>query len=214
MTGYLMRRLPSLNGLRAFEAAARHGSFVGCEPGAERHPGGGEPHGAAARRPARPSAVRAAAQRSRAHRARQGAAARPYGGFDAIAASAEQVVAMRTTPVLTIGVGPSFAMRWMIPRLASFYDAHPEIEVRLATGGAINPFKDDWTCGILLGNGDWPGLCSRAVVFGRPVSGLHRCDCAAACQAVGSGQRELAAGRAFAGGLAAMVRCSRCETAP
>jgi DNA-binding transcriptional LysR family regulator len=68
---------------------------------------------------------------------------------------------MRTTPVLTIGVGPSFAMRWMIPRLASFYGTHPDIEVRLATGGAINPFRDDWTCGILLGNGDWPGLAAE-----------------------------------------------------
>ena len=81
--------------------------------------------------------------------------------LDSIAASVEQVVAMRTTPVLTIGVGPSFAMRWMIPRLASFYGTHPDIEVRLATGGAINPFKDDWTCGILLGNGDWPGLAAE-----------------------------------------------------
>ena len=89
--------------------------------------------------------------------------------FNSIAASVEQVVAMRTTPVLTIGVGPSFAMRWMIPRLASFYGTHPDIEVRLATGGAIDPFKDDWTCGILLGNGDWPGLaaepCFRPICF-------------------------------------------------
>jgi DNA-binding transcriptional LysR family regulator len=59
--------------------------------------------------------------------------------------------------VLTLGVGPSFAVRWLIPRLASFNRRHPEIEVRLATGGAINPFNDDWTCGILLGNGAWPG---------------------------------------------------------
>ena len=59
--------------------------------------------------------------------------------------------------MLTLGVGPSFAVRWLIPRLASFHRQHPDIEVRLATGGAINPFRDDWTCGILLGDGDWPG---------------------------------------------------------
>ena len=46
----------------------------------------------------------------------------------------------------------------MIPRLASFYQEYPEIEVRLATGGTMNPFMEDWTCGILIGNGDWPGL--------------------------------------------------------
>ena len=96
--------------------------------------------------------------------------------FDAIAGVTQQVAAMRSTPVLTLGVGPSFAVRWLIPRLASFYRQHPDIEVRLATGGAINPFKDDWTCGILLGNGDWPGhqaepmfsadlfpVCARAI---------------------------------------------------
>jgi DNA-binding transcriptional LysR family regulator len=81
--------------------------------------------------------------------------------FDSIESSVAQVSAMRTTPVLTIGVGPSFATRWMIPRLASLYRAHPDLEVRLATGGAINPFRDDWTCGILLGNGDWPELAAE-----------------------------------------------------
>jgi len=89
----------------------------------------------------------------------QGRALQPglTAAFDAIAGITQQVAAMRSTPVLTLGVGPSFAVRWLIPRLASFYRQHPDIEVRLATGGAINPFNDDWTCGILLGNGDWPG---------------------------------------------------------
>jgi DNA-binding transcriptional LysR family regulator len=64
---------------------------------------------------------------------------------------------MRSTPILTLGVGPSFAVRWLIPRLASFYARYPDIDVRLATGGSFNPFKDDWTCGILLGHGEWPG---------------------------------------------------------
>jgi DNA-binding transcriptional LysR family regulator len=29
--------------------------------------------------------------------------------------------------------------------------------VRIATGGAQNPIRDDWTCAIALGDGDWPG---------------------------------------------------------
>jgi LysR family glycine cleavage system transcriptional activator len=33
--------------------------------------------------------------------------------------------------------------------------------VRFATGGAAAPFSDDWTCGITLGNGDWPGLVAE-----------------------------------------------------
>jgi LysR family glycine cleavage system transcriptional activator/LysR family transcriptional regulator of beta-lactamase len=156
-----MRRLPSLNGLRAFEAAARHGSFVAA---------GNELN-----------VTQAAVSRLvRLLEARlgfplferlpnglvltaQGKALQPglTAAFDAIAGITEQVAAMRRAPVLMLGVGPTFAVRWLIPRLASFHQRHPEIDVRLATGGAINPFKDDWTCGIVLGNGDWPDLAAE-----------------------------------------------------
>ena len=63
--------------------------------------------------------------------------------------------------VLTIGVGPTFAIRWLIPRLADFRRRQPDIEVRVTTGGAAAPFGDGWTCGITLGDGDWPGLLSE-----------------------------------------------------
>ena len=152
-----MRRLPSLNGLRAFEAAARLGSFVAA--GEELN----------VTQAAISRLVRLLEERLGFRlfdRMPNGLALTPQGralqpgltaAFDAIAGITQQVAAMRSTPVLTLGVGPSFAVRWLIPRLASFYRQHPDIEVRLATGGAINPFNDDWTCGILLGNGDWPG---------------------------------------------------------
>ncbi len=152
-----MRRLPSLNGLRAFEAAARLGSFVAA--GEELN----------VTQAAVSRLVRLLEERlgfRLFERMPNGLALTPQGralqpgltaAFDAIAGITQQVAAMRSTPVLTLGVGPSFAVRWLIPRLASFYRQHPDIEVRLATGGAINPFNDDWTCGILLGNGDWPG---------------------------------------------------------
>ena len=156
-----MRRMPSLNGLRAFEAAARHGSFVGA--GSELNV-----TQAAVSRMVRLLEERLGFSLFDRHPnglslTAQGKALQPNltAAFDAIAAITEQVAAMRTAPVLTLGVGPSFAMRWLIPRLASFYRRHPEIAVRLATGGATNPFKDDWTCGILLGDGDWPGYTAE-----------------------------------------------------
>src|SRR5262245_38774597 len=161
-----MRRLPSLNGLRAFEAAARHGSFVAA---------GGELHVTQA---AVSRMVRLLEERlgfPLFERRPNGLVLTPQGkalqpgltaAFDAIAGITEQVAAMRTTPVLTLGVGPSFAMRWLIPRLAGFYRQHPEIEVRLATGGATNPFKDDWTCGILLGDGAWAGYLAEPLFSG------------------------------------------------
>jgi DNA-binding transcriptional LysR family regulator len=161
-----MRRLPSLNGLRAFEAAARHGSFVaaGQELNVTQ---------AAVSRLVRllearlgftlferlPNGLTLTAR---------GEALQPglTAAFDAIAAVTEQVATMRTTPVLTLGVGPSFAVRWLIPRLAGFARQHPDLEVRLATGGAVNPFQNDWTCGIILGDGNWPGYEAELLFSG------------------------------------------------
>jgi len=68
--------------------------------------------------------------------------------FDSIARLSEQVGAMRAGPVLTVGVGPTLAVNWLIPRLASFNRAHSDTEVRMATGGATRPVRDDWTCTI------------------------------------------------------------------
>ena len=104
-----MRRLPSLNGLRAFEAAARLGSFVAA--GAELNV-----TQAAVSRMVRLLEARlgfALFERLPNGLALtvQGKALQPNltAAFDAIAAITEQVAAMPTTPVLTLGVGPSFA---------------------------------------------------------------------------------------------------------
>lgn len=158
-----MRRLPSLNGLRAFEAAARLGSFAAA---------GGElaVTQAAVSRMVRLLEARLGFPLFERHANRlaltwQGKALLPglSSAFDAIASLAAQVAGMSAVPVLTVGVGPSFAIRWLIPRLASFQARHPDIEVRIATGGAINPIRDDWTCGIALGDGTFPGYEAEAL---------------------------------------------------
>jgi LysR family transcriptional regulator, glycine cleavage system transcriptional activator len=82
---------------------------------------------------------------------------------------------MGSTSAATCGVGPTFAIRWLIPRLASFRELAPDIDVRITTGGAAAPFADDWTCGVKLGNGTWPGLVSEHL-FGAdliPVCAPH-----------------------------------------
>ncbi|MBK1838836.1 transcriptional regulator GcvA [Azospirillum sp. YIM B02556] len=151
------RRLPSLNGLRAFEAAARHGSFTAAA--AELH----------VSQAAVSRMVKLLEERlgfalfdRRANALTltdRGRALRPAltEAFDSIARRVEQVSAMRAGPVLTVGMGATVAVRWLIPRLSSFHLAHPEIEVRIATGGAGAPMNDDWTCAVLLGDGQWPG---------------------------------------------------------
>ena len=152
-----MRRLPSLNALRAFEAAARHGSFTAAA--AELNV-----TQAAVSRMVRllEEALGVALFERRANAlvaTDHGRALRPglTDAFDTMARSVAAVQALRSGPVLTMGVGATFAVRWLIPRLAGFHAAHPDVEVRIATGGAGMPIREDWTCAVLLGDGHWPG---------------------------------------------------------
>jgi LysR family transcriptional regulator, glycine cleavage system transcriptional activator len=156
-----MRRLLFLNGIKAFEAAARSGSFAG---------GGAELNVSPA---AVSRMVHLLEQRlgvalfeRKANRLEMTAAGRAYQSgltpiFDALASLTAQVTAPSNVRVLTIGVGPTFAMRWLIPRLGDFRKQEPDIEVRITTGGAAAPFGEDWSCGIQLGDGEWPGLIAE-----------------------------------------------------
>jgi LysR family glycine cleavage system transcriptional activator len=166
-----MRKLPFLNGVRAFEAAARAESFAK----------------AAGELNVTPAAVSRMVQlleqrlgvplfERKANRLTLTAAGRAYQGgltpiFDQLANLAAQVTALAGSRVLTIGVGPTFATRWLIPRLADFQRREPEVEVRFATGGATVPYNDEWTCGVRLGDGNWPGFAAERLFAAdlRPV---------------------------------------------
>lgn len=155
-----MRRLPFLNGTRAFEAAARLGSFTRAADELNVTP-------AAISRMVRLLEDRMGL--SLFQRRPNGLVLTPAGRsyltgltpiFDALADLTTRVTAL-ASPSVTVGVGPTFAIRWLIPRLASFYKEQPDIDVRITTGGAAAPFAPDWTCGIKLGDGDWSGLAAE-----------------------------------------------------
>src|SRR5260370_2335216 len=156
-----MRRLLFLNGIKAFEAAARSGSFAGA--GAELNV-----WAAAVSRMVHLLEQRLGVElfERKANRLAMTAAGRAYQSgltpiFDALASLTAQVTAPSGMRVLTIGVGPTFAMRWLIPRLADFRKHEPDIDVRITTGCAAAPFGDDWSCGAKLGDGEWPGLVAE-----------------------------------------------------
>jgi LysR family transcriptional regulator, glycine cleavage system transcriptional activator len=166
-----LRKLPFLNGVRAFEAAARAEGFA--RAAAELH--------------VTPAAVSRMVQlleqrlgvplfERKANRLALTAAGRAYQAgltpiLDQLALITAQVVAMAGSRVLTIGVGPTFATRWLIPRLADLQKCAGDVEVRFATGGATVPYNDEWTCGIRLGDGNWPGFLAERLFAAelRPV---------------------------------------------
>jgi LysR family glycine cleavage system transcriptional activator len=166
-----MRKLPFLNGIRAFEAAARAESFAKAA-------------GELNVTPAAVSRMVALLEQRlgvplferKANRLTLTAAGRAYVGgltpiLDQLANLTAQVAALAGSRVLTIGVGPTFATRWLIPRLADFQRREPEVEVRFATGGATVPYNDEWTCGVRLGDGNWPGFAAERLFAAdlRPV---------------------------------------------
>src|SRR5450432_3273484 len=135
-----MRKLPFLNGIRAFEAAARAASFAKAADELHVTP-------AAISRMVQLLEQRLGLQlfERKANRLVLTPAGRAYQAgltqlFDQLANLTAQVTAMSGARALTVGVGPTFATRWLIPRLADFQKQAPEIEVRFATGGATLPY--------------------------------------------------------------------------
>jgi len=155
----MARRLPPLNALRAFEAAARHLSFT--RAAAEL----------SVTQAAISHQVKALEERLGVklfRRLSRGLVLTEAGqrflppvreAFDMLAAATERVVADDRAGTVTITVLPSFAAKWLVPRLLHFRAQHPDIEVRIIADDQLVDFsRDDVDLGIRYGRGDWDGL--------------------------------------------------------
>ncbi len=125
-------RLPSLNALRAFEAAARHQSFA--RAAAELHVS----EGAVSRHIkllekelGLPLFIRRARKVDLTEHGRKFLPVLSK-AFKAIAAGFADVAA--EAPKLRLLSQPSFSIRWLIPRLGLFRKSHSAIEVHVTTG--------------------------------------------------------------------------------
>ena len=155
----MSRRLPPLNALRAFEAAARHLSFtkaaaeLNVTPGAISHQ-----VKALEETIGQPLFIR----RTRAlllTEAGQRALPALREGFDRLAAGAAALAERADSGVLTISTSPTTAGRWLVPRLDSFYAAHPDIDIHLHASLDIVGFDGDGVdAAIRYGTGRYPGL--------------------------------------------------------
>lgn len=166
-------RLPPLNALRAFEAAARHLSFkkaaaeLSVTPTAISHQIKSleEYLGIALfRRLTRALALTQAGERM-LPQVRQ--------GLEAFAAAVASTRPAAGSSLLRLDVGapPTFAARWLVPRLQGFAAAHGEIELHLASSLSLidsrehgatlpedaDPRRESAQVWIRLGTGDYPG---------------------------------------------------------
>lgn len=153
------RKLPNLAALRAFEAAARHGNF--SRAAEEIH----VTHGAISHQ------VRALEEElGVALFARHGKriSITPEGerfatilrkALTDIAAAAAALQADGKQKRLTVTSLPSFAARWLSPRLGRFIEQHPDMEVMLQSSNQLTDFvRESVDIGIRFGRGNYPGL--------------------------------------------------------
>jgi LysR family glycine cleavage system transcriptional activator len=79
--------------------------------------------------------------------------------FRQMGEAARRVRSRESAGPLIISALPSFAAKWLLPRLGSFRQAHPEISVRIAAEDRLTDFaRDDVDIAIRSGRGHWPGL--------------------------------------------------------
>jgi LysR family glycine cleavage system transcriptional activator len=169
----MAERLPPLNALKAFESAARHLSFkraaqeLNVTPAAISH---------------QIKALEDNLGVALFHRRGRGLALTPAAhaamprlseGFDTLA---EAVARMRPQPdsgQLTVSVAPSFAARWLMPRLHRFFAAQPDLDVRITARtrllnkrgqdnaverATVENWLEDSDVAILYGHGDYAGF--------------------------------------------------------
>lgn len=154
-----MRKLPPLNALKAFEAAARHLSFT---------------------KAAEELFVTQAAVSHQVKALEEYLAAKLFVRrnrsllltaegqsyfldlkeiFDDIVQATARLKQSTEVGSLTISLPPSFAILWFVPRLSRFREAYPEIDVRIrAVDEVDSSLTDDVDVAIYYGSGQWSGL--------------------------------------------------------
>ncbi|HUZ14477.1 MAG TPA: transcriptional regulator GcvA [Caulobacteraceae bacterium] len=153
------RRLPPLNALRAFEAAARHLNFSRAADELTVTPGAVsqqiqnlEDYVGAALFKRTPKGLLLTDAAQMALPALREA-------FDRLAEAASLLTAAVDGRRLTLTAAPSFAAKWLVPRLKGFEEAYPHIDVWLSADLDIVDFASgEIDLAIRYGTGHYPGL--------------------------------------------------------
>ena len=79
--------------------------------------------------------------------------------FSQLTEATRKLQARSAKGALTVSLLPSFAIHWLVPRLSSFNSAYPGIDVRIqAVDRQEDKLADDVDVAIFYGRGNWPGL--------------------------------------------------------
>ena len=153
------RRLPPLNTLRAFEAAARYESFTRAAE---------ELHVTQSAVSQQVKALEIELGVKLFGREHQRLKITPAGrdflivireALDHIGAGTERLMQRQNAGVLTVNTSLDFAAKWLVHRLARFAAAHSGIDLRIsATMHTVDFAHEDIDVAVRHGDGNWPGL--------------------------------------------------------
>jgi LysR family glycine cleavage system transcriptional activator len=158
------RRLPPLNALPSFEAAARHLSFSRAADELR------VTHGAVSR------AIRNLEEHLGVQlmtRATRSVRLTPIGASYAAEvrdvlerlAAATSAATGQSSGIVSVSTIDSFAARWLMPRLSRFRRARDDIDVRVAMSERLTDFVSDGIdIAIRCGGGQYPGLSSELLM--------------------------------------------------
>jgi len=159
------RRLPPLNALRAFEASARHLSFTKAADELAVTPAAVSHQVKALEDLLGVTLFRRTKRALLLTYEAQAVLPGIRDGFERLLAAVEQLGAVGKTGVLTVSLAPSFAVKWLLPRLDRFQAAHPEIDVRVAASMELVDFSvGDVDIAIRYGAGAYPDLIVERLV--------------------------------------------------
>lgn len=179
-----MNRLPPLNALKSFEAAARRGSF----------------QAAAEELFVTPSAVSHQLKALEAFLEMELFIRQPrkitltQAGEDyfhsvqkalmEIDRSTQRLISTHQSGELHLSMAPAFLTRWLLPRISGFYKANPDIKLELSsTAGLVDFDRSETDMAVYFGNGSWPGVeihflrhyqhspvCNPSLLEGQPIN--------------------------------------------
>ena len=155
----MVRSLPPLNALRAFDSAGRHLSFTKAAAELNVTPAAVSHQVKALEDLLEVPLFRRLPRALRLTEAGQAALPMLSEGFDRLAKGVEQMRAHRESGVLTISVSPSFGAMWLVPRLERFRSRHPDIEIRIdGTDRLVDPAQGDADVALRYGPGGYKGV--------------------------------------------------------
>jgi LysR family glycine cleavage system transcriptional activator len=156
-----MQRLPPLNAIRAFEAAARYLSFAKAADELNVSPGAVSHHIKALEEDLGVPLFKRLNRAVILTEAGQLCLPDIRDAFEKLNLAIDKVRSSKSDNRLRVSVGPAFASKWLLPRLYKFSEAHPEIAVTVSASVGVSDFTaDPVDAAIRYGMGEYPGTKS------------------------------------------------------